>query len=385
MPPVEAWEKVWINPETYGADFHAYIKCTACHDGNPDGDFETAHVDLILDPSANPQSPCIMCHEEITTAAADSLHNTLAGYDTALYERSAPDYHETLEGMESYHCDSCHATCGDCHISQPNAVGGGLLDGHAFVPTPPMSQTCTACHGSRVKNEYYGLNEGAKGDVHLRQARLACTDCHTSNEMHGMGEFNALTHRYDDPAEPRCEACHADQIGQLSGIPMHLLHGDKLACQVCHSTSYTNCTNCHVERTEDDIAFFTVEDHSLGFYIGRNPLQTEERPYEYVPVRHVPIDPDSFSFYGDDLLPNFLDRATWTHATPHNIQRTTPQTETCGACHGNEEIFLTIDKVDEAERGGANLDVIVEEVPPMFPGMVTPEPPAEDEADDDFF
>ncbi len=28
--------------------------------------------------------------------------------------------------MFGNHCDSCHATCGECHVSQPNLVGGGI-------------------------------------------------------------------------------------------------------------------------------------------------------------------------------------------------------------------------------------------------------------------
>jgi thiosulfate/3-mercaptopyruvate sulfurtransferase len=80
----------------------------------------------------------------------------------------------------------------------------------------------------------------------------------------------------------------------------------------------------------------------------------------------VPIDRDSFSYYGEDLLPNFDSLPTWKYATPHNIQRITPQNESCNACHGNDEIFLTADDVgpDELE---ANRDVIVEELPFSMP------------------
>jgi hypothetical protein len=365
VPPVEAWLKVWIDEETYASDVHAFIACTACHGGQPLRSM-SAHDGLIADPSADPETGCGSCHPNIAPYSADSLHSTLRGYDTAIYERSIPEHHDTLEFMEVYHCNECHATCGDCHIAQPDSVGGGLLEGHAFVRQPPMSQTCTACHGSRVKNEYYGLNEGIPGDVHLRQARLACTDCHSGDQMHGMGEAEGADHRYDGVREPQCEDCHADQIGVGSGILQHEIHGTEiLSCQSCHSVAYTNCTNCHVDRTEDDIPYYKIEEHSVGFFLGRNPLRSAERPYRYVPVRHVPIDPESFSAYGEDLLPNFLNRPTWTYATPHNIQRNTPQTESCTTCHGNEAIFLTADKVIESERDGANLNVIVDVVPPM--------------------
>ncbi|MBN2304765.1 MAG: hypothetical protein JXQ72_09830 [Anaerolineae bacterium] len=367
MPPLEAWEKVWIDLDEYSEDFHAYIECTACHGGQAVDDMELAHEGLVADPAAGGDTTCAKCHGEISSHAVDSLHNTLEGYDTAIYARSSPEHYDTLEYMESYHCDSCHATCGDCHISQPNSVGGGLLESHTFVKTPPMSRTCTACHGSRVKNEYYGLNEGVTGDVHFRQARLVCTSCHTSDEMHGMDASATATHRYDGASsEPSCESCHADVIGENATVVQHQLHDpDLLSCQVCHSVAYTNCTNCHVDRSEDDVPYFSVEEHSLGFFVGRNPIQSEDRPYAYVPVRHVPVDINSFSAYGEDLLSNFLSRPTWVYATPHNIQRNTPQTETCVNCHNNDAIFLTLDKVAPAEQGGANLDVVVEAAPPL--------------------
>jgi thiosulfate/3-mercaptopyruvate sulfurtransferase len=99
------------------------------------------------------------------------------------------------------------------------------------------------------------------------------------------------------------------------------------------------------------------------FKIGLNPLQSPDRPWKYVPLRHVPIDPDSFAYYGENLLPNFDALPTWKYATPHNIQRNTPQTETCDSCHGNAEFFLTTDDLEYYERE-ANRNVVVDDVPP---------------------
>jgi hypothetical protein len=83
-------------------------------------------------------------------------------------------------------------------------------------------------------------------------------------------------------------------------------------------------------------------------------------------VRHVPVARDSFAYYGADLLPNFDALPTWKYATPHNIQRITPQNEACGGCHGNAELFLTTDDVALDERK-ANENVIVEELPFSMP------------------
>jgi thiosulfate/3-mercaptopyruvate sulfurtransferase len=357
---LEPWERIWIDAELFTEDVHSYINCTECHGGEAVDDMAEAHDGMVVEVVNSPET-CGRCHVDVGSTGFNSLHNSLQGYDTALYARSAPEHYEALEEMEANHCNSCHATCGDCHVSQPSSVGGGLLEGHTFVQTPSMSRNCTACHGSRVKDEFYGAHEGIPSDVHYR-ARMGCTECHTGDEMHGMG-MEEVTDRYDGAQEPTCESCHEDVIGENATVFEHKKHDpDLLSCQVCHSTSYTNCTNCHVEQSAEGIPFFTVEDHSLGFYIGLNPDPGEERPYTYVPVRHVPVDPESFSFYGENLLPNFDSKPTWVYATPHNIQRITPQAETCRACHYNEAVFLTADKVEPQEYL-ANQSVIVEEVP----------------------
>ncbi len=361
MAPREPWERVWIDAETYASDVHSRINCTDCHGGQAVDDMELAHQGMIERPAADP-AICGDCHTDVTPAVMGSLHTTLAGYDHALYARTVPENHAVIEEMESYHCNRCHTTCGDCHVSQPFSVGGGLLDGHAYVRRPPMSQTCTACHGTRVQNEYFGRNEGLPADVHFRN-RMGCIDCHTGDEIHGYDRD--AQHRYDGAMEPNCIDCHADQVGIGSGIEQHEIHGtETVSCQVCHSVAYTNCFNCHVERTEDDIPFFSVEAHSLNFYIGRNPMRSAQRPFEYTTLRHAPVDPTSFSFYGDNLLPNFDSRPTWLYATPHNIQRNTPQTASCESCHGNDSIFLTRAVVDPA-LWAANASVMVEGAPPL--------------------
>jgi thiosulfate/3-mercaptopyruvate sulfurtransferase len=363
---MEPWQRVWIDANTYQADAHAVINCTTCHAGTNTPDMDAAHQGMIDRPAAD-TATCGTCHRDVSPLNADSLHTTLRGYDTVLQDRSREEHYATLEGVEANHCNSCHTTCGDCHISQPTNVGGGLLKGHRFVRTPPMSQTCTACHGSRVKNEYFGLNEELPSDVHFR-ARMSCTDCHSSAELHGMGE--PQTHRYDGKPSQSCESCHLDVIGVGSGIEQHEVHGtETLSCQACHSVAYTNCVNCHVALNDEKQPFFKVEDHFLAFYIGKNPLRGADRPYRYVTLRHVPVDATSFSFYGQDLLPNFAKRPTWVYSTPHNIQRITPQNERCDACHTNDALFLTIDKVRNPVRE-ANLSVVVTGAPPLPEGYM---------------
>lgn len=362
MPPLEAWERVLVDPDKATTGVHAFIPCTQCHGGQNVEDADEAHEGMVADPSDAPDSACGECHPDVQAAHQNSLHATLAGYDTVLDERSLPEYHPVLEEMESYHCNNCHASCGQCHVSQPTSVGGGLLEGHEFVTTPPMSRTCTGCHGSRVKDEYSGRNEGYPSDVHLSEERMNCVDCHSGDEMHGQGVEGA--HRYDGARDPLCEACHEEALDADSEVEQHIIHGQEIACEVCHSVSYKNCSNCHVEQTEDGVPFFQTDETWIDFRIGLNPDRTLERPWQYVLVRHVPVDPNSFEYYGDDLLPNFDSRPTWAYATPHNTQAVTPQNEQCENCHGNPDIFLTSSVVDPGEKE-ANASIIVDQPPSL--------------------
>lgn len=376
MAPLEPWEKVLVDAQAFTATVHGQIACTECHGGTEDAEKETAHTDLIRNPSEPEVGVCSDCHPDVAAAANQSLHATQAGYWTALNARSAPEHKPALEEMFGNHCASCHTTCADCHISQPNSVGGGFIDGHVFQSTPSLTRNCTACHGSRVGSEYLGQHEGLKPDVHFREGRMACVDCHTGQEMHGQEatcdkchpspEDDRLPppqHRYAGLQNPRCETCHPSTTTGTDGIEMHAVHGGDLSCSVCHSVSYASCDGCHVAISEQTgKPFFATDDHYLSFIIGRNPIPSYDRPYRYVTLRHIPISPQSYAYYGQDLLPNYDALPTWMYATPHNTQRETPQTESCNACHGNPALFLTLDKVAPEERA-ANQSVIMDSIP----------------------
>ncbi len=377
MAPLEPWEKVFITEDEYLATSHGNIACIYCHQGQQSPDMEIAHKDMIVDPSAaGEENACTTCHADQTEHFEKSLHASLDGYWDALDQRSIPENHATLETMFGNHCSSCHTTCGDCHISQPGSVGGGFISGHVINKTPSMTRNCTACHGSRVGNEYLGKHEEIPGDVHFREGRMNCVACHTGADMHDSNAACAQCHdtskadfqvsnRYSGAQIPSCESCH-EQVGK-TGDPIihHTLHGEKLACQVCHSVSYMSCDGCHVAISEKSgNPFFETEASYMSFFIGRNPNPNYHRPYEYVVVRHVPASATSYEYYGENLLPNFDALPTWSYATPHNIQRKTQQTASCDACHGNPDIFLTEDKVSPEELQ-ANQPVIISEIPPV--------------------
>ena len=380
MAPLEPWEKVLVNIETFPQTVHGHVACTDCHQGVQSSEKEAAHNGLVARPSEGSPNACTNCHTDVSEVYAASLHSTLQGYHTVLDARSAPEHEAAMQTMFGNHCYRCHASCGDCHVGQPASVGGGFFDGHTFTRTPPMTRSCTACHGSRVGNEYLGKNEGIPGDVHFREGRMNCVNCHGSHELHGQSsncwqchttpegaEVLPPNHRYAGLQSPTCESCHPNSTLGKDNIEMHTVHGADLSCQVCHSVSYSSCDGCHVAISEKSgNPFFETDGTYQTFLIGLNPQLSFNRPYKYVPLRHIPIALTSFDHYGENMLPNFNLLPNWAYATPHNIQLKTPQAESCNACHGNPDLFLTADKV-KPEELEANLPVIVPEIPPAIP------------------
>jgi len=377
VAPLEPWEKVLVKSEDFMGTVHGQIECVECHQGDRDEvDKDVAHADLISRPSDESEQFCGECHPDVTAHYPESLHASQQGYWTTMEARGAHIDDPAIQQMFGNHCASCHTSCGDCHVSQPGSVGGGFIDGHVFNRTPSMTRNCTACHGSRVGNEYLGKHEGLMGDIHFRQGRMTCVDCHTSQILHGADSNCDECHsspegpqvpkaetRYGGLQIPRCETCHIRVTTGSDGIAMHEQHGSELSCQVCHSIAYTSCDGCHVSISETTgNPRFSTDGSYLTFLIGKNPFKSYDRPYDYVPVRHIPIDPESYSYYGENLLPTFGELPTWAYATPHNTQLVTPQTESCNSCHGNPALFLTLDKIDPAERG-ANLSVYIESIP----------------------
>lgn len=360
MEPLAPHERVYVDPEFLADENHGELGCEACHGGDPAATtYEAAHAGVVRDPSyPDAMQVCGDCHDDIAARAGASLHVTLAGYDRVVKARATADpaAHATLAQAQARHCDSCHSSCGQCHVSRPASVGGGLLAAHVFARRPPVQQTCTACHGSRVKQEYFGDNEGAEPDVH-RSKYMGCERCHGAAEMHGTEE--AAPHRYAVANAPRCVDCHEAIYGtDADNADTHDTHRDLVTCQVCHAQPYKHCASCHVGTDESGLAYFKTARSWLDFRIGLNPLRSERHPETFALVRHVPVDRETFAFYGEGLLGNFDALPTWKFATPHTILRKTAQNAACDNCHGNAALFLREADVAAEERD-ANRAVIV--------------------------
>lgn len=357
------WEKVLVSTD-FADTTHGSLGCIACH-GGQDGELEKdeAHNGIVIDPTEDGAEVCKMCHSSIVDDVAASLHTTQQGYFTALANRGGNPTSAEFLAMFDSRCAECHSSCGQCHVSRPLTVGGGLTHGHEFRKTPSQTNQCTACHGSRVGDEFRGKNEGVAPDAHYLNG-MNCMSCHDDVELHGDG--TTPDHRYANDAGPACVNCHEDADSAESTVVHHTLHAGKVSCNVCHSITYKNCYSCHVESDSQGLRF----PSEMDFRIGRNPEVTARRPYEYVLLRHIPIAPDTFEPWGVEL-PGYADEPTWRPATPHNIQRNTPQTESCDNCHDSLELYLTADYIDDLiERGlmvseelEANETVLVNETP----------------------
>ncbi len=416
MVPVPAPKKFWIfdgSIEQYagvltGGSVHMGKSCTDCHGG--DDTANTRAAAHAGDFSAIPGSTaCDSCHAAIATSAAGGLHTTLAGYPAALADRGFGTVQGAIaQARFDLQCTKCHianaagdTACGFCHVSVPNTAGGGLLKGHAFQATPSQDNNCTACHGSRVKDEYYGQNNALLGrnkaaydaaspwkaadftltaDVH-KTAGLDCMDCHPAVEMHGEGAPTD-DNRYAVTTSPRCTECHGPGTADataFAAVSMHSSgHLKQMDCYVCHAQPYKNCFSCHTDVTESGKGFFKTNgaDPTLGarkaaatdpatvapdalmsFRVGLNPLWTGESDTQhkkYSVLRHVPADSDVFTYTGANALPGLIPdmgaSPTWRHATPHTIKRNTAITAACTNCHGpGYTSFWLTDPIGDAQ------------------------------------
>jgi thiosulfate/3-mercaptopyruvate sulfurtransferase len=369
---LEADEKYAID-RAFLAETHADLDCFDCHEGTSGADGkETAHSGLVSDPSDAPAATnvCTACHSGIATDYEDSVHYTLSGYATTFEARSGlPFTDPDFQSAFTERCEGCHVSCGQCHVSRPDAVRGGLVDGHRFLDRPSQNAQCTACHGSRINDEFKGLNANTRGDVHYLMG-FDCIDCHRNGELHGGGPTPAT--RRDVPDSPSCAECHPGPADGSDGIGMHVLHLGRLDCPVCHAQVYKNCYQCHVG--ESGATGHGIQHPSeLDFRIGLNPIQDSRRPWDYVLLRHVPVYPEMYEAYGIATLSQFTDLPTWKYATPHNIRLNTPQNASCEGCHDEPGRFLTAAYLDSLVARGvgvsaeaaANASVVTD--PPASP------------------
>ena len=361
MPPLEAWEKVFVG-DGFLSSIHDVQNCIGCHGGvGGIKDKDAAHEGVVRDPVEDSPEVCGVCHQETTQLAETSIHRVVSGFRTALEMRGADFSNPRMEEAFGNHCYTCHATCGQCHISRPNFTAGGLIKEHVVKKVASTKDTCMACHGARVSNEYMGKNEGVEGSVHFKKGMMSCFDCHMVGDFHGTE--GGASGRFAGSPSVSCLDCHPEVADKEIGNVNHNIHLEQVDCAVCHASGpIKSCFSCHVALDEKGLAYYETDASQMTFKIGHNPVTSDERPAEWVLVRHAPITKDTFSFYGDDLLPTFDNLPTWKYSRPHNIVLNTTQNASCDNCHGNPDLFLLAEDVAMNELE-ANKTVIVEDVP----------------------
>jgi len=362
VTPLEPWEKVYIKLTSSQVSFvdidnnHGFIGCINCHGGKEPAEFESAHDPengFIRDPSTNPNRVCFPCHSGIVATNNNSMHTMAWGERTAIVVReldAGNDHRQfdqcsknLIEGFKK-ECAGCHTTCGQCHVSRPKSVQGGLINNHRFIRKPDQTNQCLACHGSRIGVDFRGELEGNKPDLHYLMA-MKCWDCHQENFHADNSQFPS---RYHIPNLPECTDCHSDAA---SDNPYHLMHWPKggvsaeLSCYVCHSQPYNNCNTCHTNgKWKEGYELIGADIYKGGdgyleypsFKIGYN-YNPDLFAGEYIVVRHIPIAKDSYKPWGVPELANYNARPTWEYTSPHNIRKITAQTDTVGTqfCYEN--------------------------------------------------
>lgn len=355
MAPLEPQEKVLVSEE-FLTSTHGEIACIYCHFGNASAaDKAAAHKGIEPYPAAkNAKKTCGECHEEIVKTASNSLHTTLSSFPTILKTRADMSKWSEIDKARSKHCAGCHTSnCGGCHVSRPKFAKKGFINGHIFQKHSDPVNQCTACHGSRVGMEFYGSR--GQGDVHAAKYDMDCVSCHKAEEMHADG--SGLTGRYHLKEMVRCQSCHEGL--EYGSVRDHTIHIGKVQCQVCHSQTYVNCYSCHTGRDDQGLYYFTNQKEVEAMKIGLNyDKKAPDAGYDYMLVRHVPVDHELFDFYVKDALTNFDNTPNWKRASPHNIQRKTWQNANCNNCHGKRDLFLNDGDLLDYEKK-ANQPVVV--------------------------
>jgi len=215
--------------------------------------------------------------------------------------------------------------------------------------------------------EYYGMR--GEGDVHAAKYNMDCASCHEAEEMHADGA--GLAGRYHLKEMVRCETCH---IGLENGsVRDHEIHIGKVQCQVCHSQSYVNCYSCHTGRDDEGLYYFKNEKEVEGMKIGLNyDKNAPDANYEYMLVRHIPVDPDLFAFYIKDALTNFDKVPNWKRTSPHNIQRKTWQNANCNNCHGKRDLFLDNSDLLDYEKKANQVVIVSDDIMPKAVKVTQP-------------
>jgi len=330
MIPKTYHKRFLVDKTVLDKDPHFINGCSYCHRGDEKSiDQEKAHTGIIKKPSADLKA-CSDCHEGITKSYQDAPHYTVKG----MLNKASKGFSKKIDGIFpekvfEQSCKSCHASCGDCHVSSPSkdGVGRGLIKGHRFVKRDE-GKTCGVCHGGRVYPEFIGKHTKSP-DVHFQKG-MTCVDCHKKNQIHGS-PGSIRKNEIKGQNSPKCIDCH--KLGRevkTTARLAHTRHEGTVSCYGCHSQGdYINCYNCHLDKGATS---------KLGFFLGVSPDDKKT----LTTLRVVPSLSSTFLSAGIKVK-SFHEMPDYRAASVHNVQKITERTRSCDTCHIKRKGFLSKD------------------------------------------
>lgn len=328
MTPKTYHKRFLIDKTILDKDPHFINGCSSCHKGDEKSlDQEKAHIGITKKPSAD-LKVCSECHSDITETYQNAPHYTVQGMLNKVSKRfSKKEERIFTEKVFEQSCKSCHASCGDCHVSSPSkgGVSNGFIKGHSFVKKNE-EKTCGACHGGWVYPEYTG-KQNSKSDVHFQRG-MTCIDCHKKNHIHGVPD-GVQKNEKTVPSKPRCIDCHTlGREAKVTARLAHSRHQGSVSCYGCHVQGvYTNCFDCHIGKGATS---------KLGFLLGVNPGDKRT----LTTLRAIPVVRDTF-FSAGIKMENFDEVPDYRAASVHNIHKITERTQSCDTCHVKRKGFLS--------------------------------------------
>lgn len=313
-------KKIYVSDE-YLNTIHGKQSCIECHNGNvKTKDEAKAHAkenNFIVNPTADGGSQCANCHKDIVDKYKNSIHFTISGIRHAVLERlgTTQNAEALAKNIVNKDCTGCHATCGECHVSNPKPAGKGLLKGHVFITEANIEKTCVPCHYT-TGADYVSKN------VHYNKG-MKCNDCHKNlQDVHGQGQV-----KQEMEASVSCEDCHKDLQNKNNA---HKIHGDKIRCYSCHVQPYPNCRNCHEGKAEKKYEAVKLGLNEKGL------IQ---------PFVETAMSTEMFLKHGVELKMEDINRRPfWAPYAPHSIVKAPIIKEgakkVCENCHGNPDVFL---------------------------------------------
>ena len=182
-------------------------KCSGCHDPHT-----SAHKKLL---TADINTLCIGCHQEVLPQKARSMHKIVAAGDCVKCHAShASDNEFILLKAGNELCNECHQDVGT-QAEEMRFKHDPLIKGKG----------CLNCHDPHASTRFeYLLKDAVPG---------LCTDCHKTN----VPSFKRKHLDYS-VADTNCDSCHSAHGSNTRGILYDKVHAP---------VAENRCTDCHLE------------------------------------------------------------------------------------------------------------------------------------------